>query len=118
MNYFDWFNAFHLSFFVRMLLIFTAMMLFYNRVDKDGLVWKVAEWPWKAVAAIFFVVDIIYNHYSTLYFFDKAAAWDETFSYRMKRYITLKPDTPINKWRYYFAVVMQKILNFSDSGHI
>jgi len=93
-------------------------MLFYNRVDKDGLVWKVAEWPWKAVAAVFFVVDIIYNQYSTIYFFDKAATWDETFTYRMKRYIKLEPDTLANKWRYGFAWVMQKLLGFSDPGHI
>ena len=118
MNWLDYFILFNVSFLVRMILIFTVMMLFFNKVDKDGLVWKVFEWPWKATAAVFAVVDVIYNQYSTIIFSDKAAAWNETFSYRMKRYIKLKPDTLINKWRYGFAYVMRVILNFSDPGHI
>jgi len=112
------FIYFNISFFFRMIVIFTLMMLYYNWVDKNSSLWKITEWPWKFIAAIFFVVDIIYNHYSTICFLDKAATWDETFTYRMKRYIKLEPDTLINKWRYYFAYAMRFILNFSDPGHI
>lgn len=116
----EYFLYFNISFFVRMVFFFSLMMKFYNQVDKDGTIWMIVEWPWKAVAVVFFIVDVIYNWYSAITFWDKAATWDETFSWRMDRYITkYKDDRPklIHKWRYYFAVGTCKVLSWSDPKH-
>jgi len=117
----EYFLYFNISFFVRMVLIFTLMMKFYNQVDKEGDIWLIVEWPWKAVAVVFFVVDIIYNWYSTLTFWDKPASYDETFSWRMDRYITAYKGkdnlTLLEKWRYYFAIGTCKVLSWSDPKH-
>ena len=94
------------------------MMYFYNNVDKGGTAWKTFEWPWKAVAAVFFVLDVIYNWYSTITFLDKPAAWNETLTYRMARYIkNEKRDTLLSKWRYNFAIVICTITSWTDPNH-
>lgn len=117
----EYFLYFNISFFVRMVLLFTVMMWYYHWVDKDGMLWKVTEWPWKIIAGLFFVVDIIYNWYSALTFFDKPASYDETLSYRMDRYIKAYKNKDnlslIEKWRYGFAKVLCKVLSYSDPKH-
>ena len=113
MNTIDAFIYFNISFFVRMIVIFTLMMKYFHWVDKDGLLWKITEWPWKAVAAIFFVLDILYNWVMSIWMLDLPAAWDETVSYRMSRYIKTE-----SGFRLAFAKLMRKVLNFSDPGHI
>ena len=117
-NFLEYLFYFNVSFIVRMLLIFSVMMWFYNRVDKDGMLWKIAEWPWKIIAAVFFVADVVYNWYCTVTFLDKPAAWNETVTYRMRRYIkTEKQDTVLSKWRYQFARVICIITSWTDPDH-
>ena len=121
LNYIEWAVYFHASFFIRMVLIFTVMMKYYNYVDKNGTQWKIVKFIWYPIAAAFAVVDVVYNWYSWFTFKDKPAAWDETVSYRMDRYIKLYQDkvnlTLLEKWRYYFALGLCKVLSFSDPGH-
>lgn len=64
------FIYFNLPFLVRMIIVFTVMMGFYHWVDKDGLLWKLTKWPFKIIAGIFFVLDILYNLVMTIYFLD------------------------------------------------
>jgi hypothetical protein len=102
-----------------MVFVFTIMMLYYNKVDKDGLLWKVTEYPWKAIAAVFFVLDILYNYVMTIWMLDVPATWDEPVSYRMDRYIAQYKDSNnlLNKWRYGFAKGLCTVLSYSDPKH-
>lgn len=113
MNTIDAFIYFNISFFVRMVLIFTVMMKYYHWVNKDGLLWKITKYPFKAIALVIFVLDILYNWVMTIWMLDLPAVWDETVSYRMSRYIKAE-----NGFRLAFAKLMRKILNYSDPGHI
>jgi len=120
-NFIEWVIYFHISFFVRMLVIFTLMMWYYNWVDKESMLWKVTKFIWYPIAGIFAVIDVVYNWYSWITFKDKPAVWDETFSYRMDRYIKQYCNkinlTLLEKWRYYFAIGLCKVLSFSDPKH-
>lgn len=107
------FIYFNISFFVRMVLIFTVMMKYYHWVNKDGLLWKITEYPFKAIAFVIFVLDILYNWVMSIWMLDQPAVWDETVSNRMSRYIKTE-----SGFRLVFAKLMRKILNYSDPGHI
>lgn len=107
---FIWFN---ISFLVRMIIIFTIMMKYYNWVDKDGLLWKLTGLIWKGIAGIFFVLDIIYNWVMSIYFLDPPKVWDETVTYRMARYLETE-----SGFKLAFAKIMRKILNYSDPAHL
>lgn len=107
---FIWFN---ISFFVRMVIIFTIMMKYYHWVDKEGRLWKVTEVPWQAIAAVFFVLDIIYNWVMALYLADLPRVWDETVTNRMARYLRTEKG-----FKLAFAKLMRKVLNYSDPGHL
>lgn len=115
----EYFLYFNISFFIRMVLVFTVMMKYYHWVDKESMLWKITQYPFKAIAVAFFVVDIIYNWYSTITFLDKPASYDETVSYRMSRYIRDYKDSSrlIDKWRYYFAIGLCTVLSWSDPKH-
>jgi len=107
------FIYFNISFFVRMVIIFTLMMKYYHWVDKDRLLWKITEWPWKAIAAVFFVLDILYNWVMSIYMLDPPKVWDETVTYRMARYLKEEKG-----FKLAFAKMMRKVLNYSDPGHL
>jgi len=116
----EYFLYFNISFFVRMIILFTVMMKYFHWVDQEGMLWKITQYPWKLIAGLFFLADIIYNWYSTLTFLDKPATWDETVSWRMDRYIAkYKDNRPklIHKWRYYFAIGTCTVLSWSDPKH-
>lgn len=103
----------NVSFIIRMLVIFTLMMKYYH--------WREGKLTWveKIPYAIFYVVDILYNWFSTIYFLDLPAKWDETITYRCKRYVKIELTTnPITWLRYYFAKTIQYITNLSDPGHV
>jgi len=107
------FIYFNISFFVRMIIIFTLMMKYYHWVYKGGFLWKITQWPWKAIAAVFFVLDIIYNWVMSVYMLDLPKTWDETVTYRMARYLKTEKG-----FKLAFAKMMRKILNYSDPGHL
>jgi len=117
----EYFLYYNISFFVRMVLIFTVMMFIHNKLDHDGIIWKIIEWPWKFIAVLFFLSDIIYNWNSTITFMDKPASYDETISNRMHRYILVYKDKDnlslIEKWRYKFAIGLCTVLSWSDPKH-
>jgi len=107
----------NVSFVIRMVIIFTIMMKYYNWVIEQDtkfkiILWNITEWPFKAFAAIFFVLDIMYNWVMSLYSFELPSVWDETVSNRLKRWIKM------DGVKKSFARLMQRILNFSDPGHI
>ncbi len=103
----------NLVFIARMLLIFTVMMKYYHyKKGNTGSLFKV-------LAGIFYLVDILYNWLSTVYFLDLPAKYDETVSLRCTRYIKDGlGNNPIAWFRYGFARVIQYITEFSDPGHI
>jgi len=107
---FIWFNV---SFFVRMVIIFTIMMKYYHWVDKGSTLWKIIKWPWKIVAGIFFILDILYNYVMSIWMWDLPASLGETVTYRLARY--LKTETG---FKLAFAKMMRKVLNYSDPGHL
>lgn len=107
---FIWFN---ISFLVRMIIIFTVMMKYYHWVDKDGLLWKATKWPFKIIAGLFFVADILYDWVMAIYFLDLPAVWDETVTNRMARYLKTE-----SGFKLAFAKVMKRILNYSDPDHL
>ena len=122
----EYFLYFNISFFVRMVLIFTVMMKYRNWVITEDtrlkkILWTVTKPFWYAIAVVFFIVDIIYNWYSTITFLDKPLSYDETLSYRMDRYVLLYKDrndlSLVEKWRYFFAKNLCKVLGWSDPKH-
>ena len=117
----EYFIYFNISFFIRMVLLFTVMMKYYNYVDKDSTQWRVVKLVWYPIAVVFALSDVIYNWYSSVTFWDKPATFNETVSYRMDRYIKQYKNrlalTWLEKWRYYFALGLCKVLSFSDPKH-
>lgn len=107
-----------------MILIFTIMMKYYHWVIEQDtklkvVLWKVTQIPFKLIAGVFFVLDILYNYVLSIWMMDVPVAWDETVSWRMDRYIDNLSDSNrlIDKWRVGFAKGLCKILSFSDPGH-
>lgn len=107
------FIYFNVSFFVRMVIVFTVMVKYYHWVDKESPLWKVTEYPFKLIAGIFLILDVLYNYVMGLYLWDKPAKWDETVTNRMARY--LKNETG---FKLTFAKFMRRVLNYSDPGHL
>ncbi|MBW1853209.1 MAG: hypothetical protein JRJ00_00760 [Deltaproteobacteria bacterium] len=120
-NLIDWVVYFHGSFFIRMVLLFTIMMKYYNWVDKESKQWMVTKLVWYPIAVVFAIADVIYNWYSSITYWDKPAAWDETVSYRADRYVLLYKDkanlSRLEKWRFYSSVGLCFVLGFSDPSH-
>lgn len=113
MSYLQWYIDINLAFIIRMLLIFSAMMLYYHsKKGEVGIIFKVC-------GGIFYVADILYNWFSTIHFLDKPAKWDETISLRCTRYVKAGwGNNPMTWFRYAFAKVIQLVTEFSDPGHI
>jgi len=115
------FLLFNVTLIVRMVGIFTLMMHYRNWVDKESTQWKVVKPFWYTVAGLFAAVDIIYNWFLSLLFWDKPAVWDETVSYRMDRYIEQYKSKTDSNWsekgRYYFAVALCTVLSWSAPKH-
>ena len=84
--------------------------------DRFGLpVWL------KALAAIFIVIDVLFNYQLTLLMLDLPHDWKETTTYRLKRYRVFLGGTGkrtwIEKWRLMWANWACPILNKYDEGH-
>ena len=103
----------NLVFIARMLFIFTIMMMYYHQKQgKVGIIFKI-------FAGIFYVVDILYNWLSSIYFLDLPAKYDETISLRCTRYVKAgQGGNIITAFRYGFAKVIQYVTEYSDPGHI
>ncbi len=80
---------------------------------EDTPVWKVIKYPWGGCAAIFLIVDVIYDKFPvSLFFWDKYEHWRETVTERMKRY-----KAGNYGWRTRFAIEFCRMLSTVAKGH-
>lgn len=107
--------AFNVLWMVRLTLGFIFLAKLRDRVGEDS-------WWFKAPAYVFAVGDWIFNWEMSLLFWkryknywipDLPAVWNEVITYRMKRYIAEGSGL-----KYRFALIVKKILNKFDPGHI